>query len=99
MTQVWLDYFSVPQERIDIASADSESQQFSKQIRWTSTRTIQTTQDLNIHAIPFFVRACDVFVTLVPPLVHHDTGLPCNYVSWFTRGWCRAEAGLFKTAG
>ncbi|CAE7372565.1 Fank1 [Symbiodinium sp. CCMP2456] len=88
---VWLDYFSVPQEWLDIANADTETQHIARQMHWNSTMAIRTTQDLHIRAIPFFVQACDVFVALVPPLRHHDTGLWCNYVSWFTRGWCRCE--------
>lgn len=33
----------------------------------------------------------DMFVALVPDLFHFDTSLPCNYTTWLSRGWCRAE--------
>eukprot|EP00438_Fugacium_kawagutii_P003791 Skav211104 [mRNA] locus=scaffold3323:12503:16167:- [translate_table: standard] len=39
-----------------------------------------------IEAIPAFVGHCDV-----PPNMHSDTGLQCNYYSWLQRGWCRTE--------
>ena len=32
-----------------------------------------------------------MFVALVPDLFHFDTSLPCNYTTWLSRGWCRAE--------
>ena len=44
-----------------------------------------------ILSIPSFVQACQVFVALVPPVLHHETHQVCNYSSWFTRGWCRTE--------
>ena len=31
------------------------------------------------------------FFALVPELLHKDTGLECNYTTWLSRGWCRAE--------
>eukprot|EP00434_Breviolum_minutum_P003820 symbB.v1.2.003361.t1/scaffold186.1/size279346/8 len=46
---------------------------------------------LAVQSIPAYVEACDMFVALVPDLFHFDTSLPCNYTTWLSRGWCRAE--------
>ena len=75
---LFLDWFAIPQitERIDGVNDDAN------QITDTA-RAVQS--------IPAYVEACDMFVALVPDLVHSDTGLQCNYSSWLSRGWCRAE--------
>ncbi|CAK9019538.1 unnamed protein product [Durusdinium trenchii] len=46
---------------------------------------------LAVQSIPAYVEASDLFIALVPDLVHADTGVSCNYTSWLSRGWCRAE--------
>ncbi|CAJ1436666.1 unnamed protein product [Effrenium voratum] len=46
---------------------------------------------LAVQSIPAYVEAADLFLALVPELVHASTGLPCDYASWLSRGWCRAE--------
>eukprot|EP00434_Breviolum_minutum_P018830 symbB.v1.2.016609.t1/scaffold1266.1/size127780/4 len=48
-------------------------------------------QEKYIQSIPSFVQACQVFVALVPQVRHFETHDTCNFSSWFTRGWCRAE--------
>ena len=44
-----------------------------------------------VQSIPSYVELCDVFLALVPPSIHHDTGLACDFHSWLKRGWCRTE--------
>ena len=39
-----------------------------------------------VQSIPAYVESCDMFVALVPDLVHSDTGLQCNYSTWLSRG-------------
>ena len=49
---------------------------------------------LAVQSIPAYVEASDVFVALVPELPHVTRGTRCNYPSWLSRGWCRAETIL-----
>lgn len=74
---LFLDWFAIPQitARTDGVNEDA-------------TRSDAA---LAVQSIPAYVEACDLFVALVPELVHSDTGLPCNYKTWLSRGWCRAE--------
>ncbi|CAE7706212.1 warA [Symbiodinium sp. CCMP2592] len=74
---LFLDWFAIPQltERADGVNDDA-----------TTSDTARAVQ-----SIPAYVEACDMFVALVPDLVHTDTGLQCNYGTWLSRGWCRAE--------
>ena len=46
---------------------------------------------LAVRSIPAYVEVSNLFIALVPEQVHAETGLSCNYVSWLSRGWCRAE--------
>jgi len=74
---LFLDWFAIPQltERADGVNDDA---------------TISDTARA-VQSIPAYVESCDMFVALVPDLVHSDTGLQCNYSTWLSRGWCRAE--------
>mmetsp|Transcript_46082 Transcript_46082/g.109532 ORF Transcript_46082/g.109532 Transcript_46082/m.109532 type:complete len:588 (-) Transcript_46082:94-1857(-) len=74
---LFLDWFAIPQltERADGVNDDA-----------TVSDTARAVQ-----SIPAYVESCDMFVALVPDLVHSDTGLQCNYSTWLSRGWCRAE--------
>ena len=74
---LYLDWFSIPQitERIDGVN-DGDA---------------KSDTALAVESIPAYVENCDMFVALVPDLVHSDTKLHCNYRSWLVRGWCRAE--------
>ncbi|CAE7694889.1 ANK2 [Symbiodinium pilosum] len=47
--------------------------------------------ELGIRSIPFYVGACQLFVALVPPFPHLVTQQDCDFASWLSRGWCRAE--------
>ena len=42
--------------------------------------------ELGIQSIPFYVRACQLFVALVPPLRHLVTQQDCDLASWLSRG-------------
>ncbi|CAJ1441729.1 unnamed protein product [Effrenium voratum] len=52
---------------------------------------VSESSKLCIRSIPFYVDACQMFVALVPNLLHNDTERHCNYFTWLSRGWCRAE--------
>jgi len=43
-----------------------------------------------VKSIPFYVEASKVFITLAPTL-RNMKGEVCNYNTYLTRGWCRAE--------
>ena len=70
---IFLDWFAIPQitERTDGVNDDAT--------RSDTARAVQS--------IPAYVESCDMFVALVPDLVHSDTGLQCNYSTWLSRGW------------
>ena len=74
---LFLDWFAIPQvtQRIDGVNDDAT--------RSDTARAVQS--------IPAYVESCDMFVALVPDLIHSGTGLQCNYGTWLARGWCRAE--------
>ena len=69
---LFLDWFAIPQltERADGVNDDA---------------TISDTARA-VQSIPAYVESCDMFVALVPDLVHSDTGLQCNYSTWLSRG-------------
>ncbi|OLP86114.1 hypothetical protein AK812_SmicGene32806 [Symbiodinium microadriaticum] len=69
---LFLDWFAIPQltERADGVNDDA-----------TVSDTARAVQ-----SIPAYVESCDMFVALVPDLVHSDTGLQCNYSTWLSRG-------------
>ncbi|CAK9014663.1 ANK_REP_REGION domain-containing protein [Durusdinium trenchii] len=50
-----------------------------------------TDASLAVQSIPAYVERCDLFIALAPELTHADSGAHCNYTTWLTRGWCRAE--------
>jgi len=96
---IWLDWVSIPQietfhdqddedDEVSIAKRNRSSRTFAYK---TPARPRRTDQEEFILSIPSFVQACQVFVALVPPLMHFDTRQLCNYASWSTRGWCRTE--------
>lgn len=43
-----------------------------------------------VQSIPFYVEVSNFFVALVPEATH-ESGAYCNYTTWLSRGWCRAE--------
>ena len=56
-----------------------------------------------VRSIPAYVEAAELFIAVVPGSRHSSTGAECNYLSWMSRGWCRAEhlgkhllAGILK---
>ncbi|CAE7612740.1 Ankyrin repeat and protein kinase domain-containing protein 1 [Symbiodinium microadriaticum] len=73
---IFLDWFSIP----EIIARESDS---------CDDESCSTT--MAVRSIPFYVEACDLFFVLAPELRHKDTGRLCNYASWLSRGWCRAE--------
>ncbi|CAJ1406562.1 unnamed protein product [Effrenium voratum] len=98
---LWLDWVSVPQAPVKLSKLPStaafdELSPAVSSLRNTHKVVLEkrgslTTQDVHILSIPSFVQQSDIFLALVPPLQHQDTGLHSNYCSWFDRGWCRME--------
>ncbi|CAJ1372287.1 unnamed protein product [Effrenium voratum] len=74
---LFLDWFAIPQLTARVAGVNE-----------TST---QSDAAKAVQSIPAYVEASDLFVALVPSLTHQDTLQNCNYGSWLSRGWCRAE--------
>ncbi|CAJ1372282.1 unnamed protein product [Effrenium voratum] len=74
---LFLDWFAIPQITARLPGMNEDA---------TKSEAAQAVQ-----SIPAYVEAADLFIALVPELLHADTGLPCNYASWLSRGWCRAE--------
>ena len=52
----------------------------------------RTDAALAVQSIPAYVEAANLFMALVPGLVHADTGMLCNYISWQSRGWCHTPS-------
>ncbi|CAJ1380800.1 unnamed protein product [Effrenium voratum] len=74
---LFLDWFAIPQITARKGGVNED--------------TTRSDAALAVQSIPAYVEACDLFFALVPELVHIDTGLDCNYATWLSRGWCRAE--------
>eukprot|EP00438_Fugacium_kawagutii_P005921 Skav229271 [mRNA] locus=scaffold952:195753:197462:- [translate_table: standard] len=76
---IWLDYFCVPQLE---GYTDAED-----------------VQDLHkeevllqyIYSIPYYVDVSQVFIALVPKVMHYDTLACSDYYTWLDSGWCRTE--------
>ncbi|CAK9064662.1 unnamed protein product [Durusdinium trenchii] len=97
---LWIDWASIPQVET-FRNEDDEEDEICQLKRERSSRTFVyrspaspkrvSEQEEFILSLPSFVQASQVFVALVPPLRHLDTGQICDYLSWITRGWCRTE--------
>lgn len=48
-------------------------------------------QQRAIFSISYYIEQCSYFIVLCPSVRHADTGDPCDYESWWQRGWCRFE--------
>ena len=62
---LFFDWFAIPQitQRVDGVNDDAAISD--------TARAVQS--------IPAYVEICDMFVALLPDLVHSDTALQCNY--------------------
>ncbi|CAE7520652.1 unnamed protein product [Symbiodinium natans] len=74
---IFLDWFAIPQITARAEGVNEES--------------TKSDAALAVQSIPFYVEASTIFLALVPEVKHKDTGRYCNYTSWLSRGWCRAE--------
>lgn len=74
---LFLDWFAIPQ-----ITARHEG---------VNEAVTRSNAALAVQSIPAYVEASNVFVALVPELPHVTRGTRCNYPSWLSRGWCRAE--------
>lgn len=97
---IWMDWFSVPQERNSKGATPSamgaspsaifSPMNFLSERSGTESWTPLDEANKCIQSIPAYVEACQIFVALVPNLTH-SSGSQVNYSSWLQRGWCRAE--------
>eukprot|EP00438_Fugacium_kawagutii_P021247 Skav207768 [mRNA] locus=scaffold2087:129268:130623:- [translate_table: standard] len=74
---IFLDWFAIPQITARVPGVNEDD-----------TRSDAA---LAVQSIPFYVEASNIFLALVPEVKHQDTHKFCNYTSWLSRGWCRAE--------
>jgi len=75
---IWLDWFGVPQLTVRVEGTNDDPQVASKAYR-------------AVQSIPAYVEACRYFWVLAPHLEHSERRVACDYNSWRSRGWCRAE--------
>ncbi|CAK9043994.1 unnamed protein product [Durusdinium trenchii] len=96
---IWMDWFSVPQERNSRPSTAANSPIYSSPslerlmtLERNGTESWSSIDEANkcIQSIPAYVEACQFFVALVPSL-SDESGTNFNYSTWLQRGWCRAE--------
>ncbi|CAK9019528.1 unnamed protein product [Durusdinium trenchii] len=73
---IFLEWFAIPQVTVRVEGVNED-------VRSKAAAAVQS--------IPAYVEMCNLFIALVPELVHTATGQSCNYTSWLARGWCRAE--------
>eukprot|EP00435_Cladocopium_sp_Y103_P059907 s1461_g21.t1 len=74
---IFLDWFAIPQITARAEGVNEES--------------TKSDAALAVQSIPFYVETSNIFLALVPEVKHCTTGKYCNYASWLSRGWCRAE--------
>lgn len=74
---IFLDWFAIPQITARVPGVNEDD-------TWSDAA-------LAVQSIPFYVEASNIFLALVPEVKHQDTHKFCNYTSWMSRGWCRAE--------
>ena len=72
---LFLDWFGIPQ--------------ITARVEGVNEDTTRSDAALAVQSIPFYVEVSNIFLALVPEFKHKNTGLFCNYSSWFCRGWCR----------
>lgn len=74
---LFLDWFAIPQITARMPGVNEE--------------VCKSEAAKAVQSIPAYVEAADLFIALVPEVKHQDRGAYCNYTSWLSRGWCRAE--------
>ena len=75
---VWMDFISIPQT-ITCVSKEEVQQAL-------------TSQAAAINSIPSYVSEVENFFICAPQnAMHVDMCQPCNYETWYARGWCRLE--------
>ncbi|CAL1127825.1 unnamed protein product [Cladocopium goreaui] len=74
---IFLDWFAIPQ--------------ITARLEGTNESATGSDAAKAVQSIPAYVEVADLFIALVPEMMHSDTKLPCNFTSWLSRGWCRAE--------
>merc|ERR1719422_2766376 len=81
---IWYDFFSIPQEASYIILRKGSLQNGVGE-------NDRTNMLKAIASIPAYVEHSDLFIVVCPSIQHLSTGKICDYRSWQTRGWCRAE--------
>ncbi|OLP96584.1 hypothetical protein AK812_SmicGene21167 [Symbiodinium microadriaticum] len=56
-------------------------------------------QQTAINSLSVYASYCSVFLSVVPPCIHADTGHNIDINSYASRAWCRLEKLSFGTAG
>ena len=74
---LFFDWFAIPQVTARLAGVNED--------------VTRSEAALAVQSIPAYVEVSALFIALVPELTHTVTGSKCNYISWLSRGWCRAE--------
>ncbi|CAK9020362.1 unnamed protein product [Durusdinium trenchii] len=74
---LFLDWFAIPQVTARAAGVNED--------------VVKSDAAKAVQSIPAYVEVANIFLGLVCPLQHYETGSICNFSSWLSRGWCRAE--------
>ncbi|CAE7270046.1 unnamed protein product [Symbiodinium pilosum] len=74
---LFFDWFSIPQ--------------ITARQNGVNEDTTKSDAALAVQSIPAYVELSNVFLAVVPELVHEDSTELVNYATWLSRGWCRAE--------
>ncbi|CAE7213019.1 unnamed protein product [Symbiodinium natans] len=56
-------------------------------------------QQTAINSLSVYASYCSVFLSVVPPCIHSDTGHDIDINSYCSRAWCRLEKLSYGTAG
>lgn len=72
---IFFDWFSIPQQSLKDLGCPNNG------------------AALAVRSIPAYVELSSLFIALVPELRYKESPelLNCNYATWLSRGWCRAE--------
>ena len=70
---IFFDWFSIPQ--------------ITARKHGVNEETTKSDAALAVQSIPAYVELSNVFIALVPELMHKDSAQLVNYTTWLSRGW------------
>ena len=70
---IFFDWFSIPQ--------------ITARQHGVNEDTTKSNAALAVQSIPAYVELSNVFLALVPELMHKDSAQLVNYATWLSRGW------------